>query len=103
MTRKITREQRIQSYANAWFWKKVIEPEIIKNNLKYEEIVFVEELNYLHDYSGIVRVTDHLNTTRFIQLHVMFDRVGRPSTLLVGELYKNRDDAVEGGKIIFSL
>lgn len=103
MTRENAREKRIQLYANAWFWKNVIEPAAIENKLKYEEIVLVEELNYLFDYSGIVRVTDHLNTTGFIQIHVMFDKNGRPSIVLDSRLYKCRDDAIEGGKIIFSL
>jgi len=99
----MTREQRIQRYATAWFWKQVLEPALLKNKLKYEEIVLIEELNYLYDYSGVVRVTNQLNKIGYIQISVMFDERGVPVTLLDPKIYKCLDDATEKGKIIFSL
>ena len=97
------REQRIQRYATAWFWKQMLEPALLKNKLKYEEIVLIEELNYLYDYSGVVRVTNPLNKIGYIQISVMFDERGVPVTMLDPRIYEYLDDAREGGKIIFNL
>ena len=97
------REQRIQRYATAWFWKQVLEPALLKKKLKYEEIVLIEELNYLYDYSGIIRVTNNLKNTEYIQISVMFDERGLPVTYLDPLIYKYLNDAREGGKILFSL
>jgi hypothetical protein len=97
------REQRIQRYAVGWFWKQNLQPALLKNNLKYEEIVLVEELNYLFDYSGVIRVTNHSNNTGYMQISVMFDKRGIPVTLLDPQIYKSLDDVTEGGKIIFNL
>ena len=97
------RKQRIQRYATAWFWKQILEPALLKNQLKYQEIVLIEELNHLYDYSGIVRVTNQLNKTGYIQISVMFDKRCVPVTMLDPRIYKYLDDATEGGKIIFNL
>jgi hypothetical protein len=94
------REQAIQRYAKAWFWEDILKKELLKMNLEFQEIMFIEEIIPYSHYIGFVKVKPVSNRNEFIEVTVLFDKRARVILSFRANIIYSFEEEIAGGKIL---
>ena len=94
------REQVIQRYAKMWFWEDILKKELLKMNLEFQEIMFIEEIISYSHYIGFVKVKSVSNKDEFIEATVLFDKRGRVTLSFRANIIYSLEEEIAGGKIL---
>jgi hypothetical protein len=94
----MSRNEKIDRYAQLWYWENIIKAQFSVMNLEFKEIVFIEEILPYVNYIGFVKVKEG----EFIEVMVSFNKRGEGTMNIRPTILNSIEDEIAGGKVLFS-